>query len=127
MISIWRGGENTDLLDAYNNHPLYKKNPHLGVVLSDAPEEFTRVVDLPEDTSWYLVFYRMDFPPLEGNPFTPDILSRVDSGEYYALPIPDGGAQLFQVQGMPNPTMTVLFSLPNQDGTLSVVVGIGPG
>jgi hypothetical protein len=55
MTSIWQDGENTDLLDAYT-------------------------IDLPEMTQYYLVFYRMDFPPLEGNPFSEEILRGVEAG-----------------------------------------------
>lgn len=129
MIFVFRDGAASDVLDAYQDHPLYKMNPALLPMSGkkEMNEPLTHVVDLPPDRDWYYVFYRMDFPPLERCPFTAENLAAVDAGEYYCVSLTRQGVDMFQLQGVMNPYMAVMFTLRGQDGRLSVVVAVGPG
>jgi len=131
LISLWRAGENYALIVPFSDHPSYNaRHPDLAAPFPDGGKRMIHLGDIPEDAAYQAVFFRLDFPyhpnPKARDPFSPEILSRVQSGEYYSTPLTPGGAARLHAGGLANPTMTALFSIDGPDGSVSVVVIVHP-
>lgn len=127
VIALFRDGEPSDILDAYHDHSLYKHNPHVPAEGRRSDESaMTHVVDIPPEADWYLRFYRLDFPPLD-RWYSNEILTAIDSGQYYSQPLKGLGTDYFEVTGLADPIITAMFTLRSEDGRLSVVAAVGPG
>ena len=124
MITLWRDGEMSDLIDAYKDHPLYRSNPKWHK--KSWRKQLTHLVDIAGEHALY--FYRMDFPPIQPMLISDDILKRVEAGEYFHMPMAAGSAgKLFGLDDPFYSHLTVLFSIKGEDRSRSLVVAPGPG
>ncbi len=128
IFFLMDAAEKVNIIDAYTDHQFYRMNPNVWAadnnILKKEGHELDRLTVVPEGK--ILRFLRLDFPPLKGHEklFGDNVLSRINAGETYTIPMNEGGKKLFWADDLSNPHLTALFSFKSPDGVLSVVSAV---
>jgi hypothetical protein len=88
--------------------------------------DLTHLVTIPDEEDWQIHFYWVKFDSKEPCFIADDILKQIDNGDLYSIEIPDGMVSDLDLPDIPNPIMTIIFSINNGDSP-DLFISISPG